>query len=148
MKSIFFILTLFFILAFPKCINAGNDLKGNGTETLITSKLELFIKEKKFQADEALLYPGINSKPLKNKLTELINESAKDFLLVANSQPSDENYQNKIKSGLLRFDPYFSELSSEDLDRIYRYYEQLFEIVGLKNTGNHLKKWRYGSGTN
>lgn len=148
MKSIFFILTLFFILALPKCINAEIEPRGNGTETLITSKLELFIKEKKFQADEALLYPGINSKPLKNKLTELINESAKDFLLVATSQPSDENYQNKIKSGLLRFDPYFSELSSEDLDRIYRYYEQLFEIVGLKNTGNHLKKWRYGSGTN
>ncbi len=123
---------------------AKNCPAGNGLETLITNKLELFIKEKKFQADETLMYPGINSKPLKSKLTELINESAKDFMMVANSQPTDENYQAKIKAGLERFDPYFSELSSEDLDRIYHYYEQLMDIVGVKNRGNYLQKWRYG----
>lgn len=145
MRRIFFILTLFFAVGSSINITAVNEPTNNGIETLITNKLELFIKEKKFQADETLLYPGINSKPLKNKLTELINESAKDFMLVATSQPSDENYQNKIKTGLLRFDPYFSELNSEDLDRIYHYYEQLIEIVGLKNAGDHLKKWRYGS---
>ena len=117
----------------------------NGIENIVINKLESFIKEKKFLADEVLMYPGIASKPLKTKLTDLINESGKEFMQIASSSPSDENYQSKIKAGLDRFNPYFSELSSEDLDRVYHYYEQLIEIVGLKNPGSYLKTWRYGS---
>lgn len=143
MKKLFFIFTLLFSVAPLANVNALNQSKVSGLETLITNKLESFIKEKKFQPDEVLMYPGVNSKPLKIKLTELINESAKDFMQVATSNPTDENYQAKIKAGLERFNSYFSELSSEDLDRIYHYYEQLIEIVGLKNPGNYLKKWRY-----
>ncbi len=113
--------------------------------SVVVNKLESFIKEKKFQADEALMYPGINSKTLKTKLSDLINESARDFMQLASANASEEEYQAKIKSGLERFDPYYTELNSEDLDRIYRYYEQLIDIVSLKNQGTHLKKWRYGS---
>lgn len=118
-------------------------LEGNGS--LVVTKLESFIKEKKFQADETLMYPGITSKTLKTKLSELINESARDFMQLATTNASEEDYQLKIKTGLTRFDTYYSELSSEDLDRIYHYYEQLIEIVGLKSQGSHLKTWRYGS---
>lgn len=117
--------------------------KGNGS--LIINKLESFIKEKKFQADEVLMYPGINSKLLKTKLTDLINESARDFMQLASANAGEEDYQSKIKSGLERFDIYYTELTSEDLDRIYKYYEELINIVGLKKEGTHLKKWRYGS---
>ncbi len=127
---------------FAKNLNSIT-LEGNGS--VIVNKLESFIKEKKFQADETLMYPGITSKTLKTKLTDLVNESARDFMQLASANASEEEYQNKIKSGLDRFDPYYAELSSEDLDRIYHYYEQLIEIVGLKNQGTHLKKWRYGS---
>lgn len=141
-KLLFFFISLFTIGSFATD-NKENTLQNKGVENIIIGKLELFIKEKKFQPDEALLYPGINSKTLKAKLTELINESAKDFIQLATSGSSDENYQAKIKTGLERFNAYYSELSSEDLDRIYHYFEQLIDIVGLKNSGGHLKKWRY-----
>ncbi|MBL7918719.1 MAG: DUF4844 domain-containing protein [Bacteroidia bacterium] len=118
-------------------------LKGNGN--VVVNKLESFIKEKKFQADETLMYPGITSKTLKTKLTDLVNESARDFMQLFSTNANEEEYQNKIKTGLERFDLYFTELTSEDLDRIYHYYEQLIDIVGLKNQGTHLKKWRYGT---
>jgi hypothetical protein len=141
-KLLFFFISIFTLGSFA--INSKkNNIQNKGVENIITGKLELFIKEKKFQPDEALLYPGINSKTLKAKLTELINESAKDFIQVTTSGSSDENYQAKIKTGLERFNAYYSELSSEDLDRIYHYFEQLIDIVGLKNSGSHLKKWRY-----
>ncbi|MBA2610506.1 MAG: DUF4844 domain-containing protein [Bacteroidetes bacterium] len=141
-KLLFFFISLFALHSVA--VNKENKLQNNSPENIITGKLESFIKEKKFQPDEVLMYPGINSKPLKTKLTELVNESAKDFMQVAASNPSDESYQIKIKAGLERFNTYYSELSSEDLDRIYHYFEQLIEIVGLKNPGNYLKKWRYG----
>ena len=135
---------LFFISLTPK-LNSSNDPTVGGTKSIVINSLESFIKEKKFLPDAVLMYPGITNKALKTKLTELINESAKDFLEVATGSPSDQSYRAKIKLGLGRFDPYFNELSSEDLDRVYKYYLQLIDIVGLKNSDDQLKKWRYGS---
>jgi hypothetical protein len=135
---------LFFISLTPK-LNSSNDPTVGGTISIVINSLESFIKEKKFLPDAVIMYPGITNKTLKTKLTELINESAKDFLEVATGSPSDQSYRAKIKLGLGRFDPYFNELSSEDLDRVYKYYLQLIDIVGLKNSDDQLKKWRYGS---
>jgi len=145
MKKIFYLFTI--LCLFNGLVLAENKTKKpiEGNSSVVLNKLESFIKEKKFQADETLMYPGINSKPLKTKLTDLINESARDFMQLASANANDEAYQSKIKSGLERFDVYYTELASEDLDRIYQYYEQLINIVGLKDQGIHLKKWRYGS---
>jgi len=145
MKKIGKLLTLLFFISLTPKLNSSNDSTAGGTISIVINSLESFIKEKKFLPDAVLMYPGIANKALKTKLTELINESAKDFLEVASGNPSDENYRAKIKLGLGRFDTYFNELSSEDQDRVYKYYLQLIDIVGLKNSDDQLKKWRYGS---
>ncbi len=145
MKKLFYLFVIICLNSNLVLSNGKYEQATKGNESVVINKLESFIKEKKFQADESLMYPGITSKTLKTKLTDLINESARDFMQLASANAGEEEYQSKIKSGLERFDPLYSELTSEDLDRIYHYYEQLIEIVGLKTQGTYLKKWRYGS---
>jgi hypothetical protein len=145
MKKIGRVFILIFFISLTPKFKSINNPNVSGSNSIVINNLETFIKEKKFLPDAVLMYPGITNKALKSKLTELINESAKDFVVVASGNPSDESYRAKIKLGLGRFDPYFTDLSSEDQDRVYKYYLQLIDIVGLKNSEDQLKKWRYGS---
>ena len=78
----------------------------NKIKTPITAmnKFEEFISKEKFLPDSKIFYPGIGDEKLKTILTELINESAKDFQNIAvKGIASDNDYQNAIEKGLNRF---------------------------------------------
>ena len=90
------------------------------------NRLEEFKKREKFIEEDKLFYPGIGDPELKPVLTKKINEAADDFLKVAsmkNHTPVD--FQKVIKQGLLRFEPEYLLLDTEDRERICKYFEEM-----------------------
>ena len=124
-----------------------NSCGQNKINTPITAmnKIEEFISKEKFLPDSKIFYPGIADEKLKPLLTELINESARDFGNIAMKEiASDNEYQNTIEKGLRRFSKIYLELDTEDRERICTYYEELMDIVGLESSGGHLNEFMYG----
>lgn len=106
-------------------------------------QIESFIEKEKFLEDLSVFYPGLSNAELKEPLTNLINLSAADFIEVLRNNPTDDKFQDKIKTGLERIESYNYSLDSEDKDRVCNYFEELMDLVGLNDSGGHLNKWRY-----
>jgi len=140
MKKVTFLISFIFLTTFNSC---GQN-KINTPKTAI-SKFEEFILKEKFLPDSKIFYPGIGDEKLKPILTELINESAKDFQNVAiKGIASDKEYQNVIEKGLDRFSKIYLKLDTENRERICTYYEELMDIVGLESSGGLLNEFIYG----
>ncbi len=107
-------------------------------------KFENFKNKEKFLPDNTVFYPGIGDEKLKPILTEKINLAADDFKKVAeSSNPTDEDYQNAIKTGLNRFSEIYLELDTENRERICTYFEELMDIVGLESSDGQLNDFMY-----
>ncbi|WP_242412099.1 DUF4844 domain-containing protein [Flavobacterium sp. Root186] len=107
-------------------------------------KFENFKNKEKFLPDNTIFYPGIGDEKLKSILTEKINLMADDFKKIAESKnPTDENYQNAIKTGLNRFSEIYLELDTENRERICTYFEELMDIVGLESSDGQLNDFMY-----
>lgn len=108
-------------------------------------KFSEFKKKEKFLQDTVRYYLGIGRPELKPTLTEKINLAADDFKEVSlKENPTDEDYQDKIKIGLQRFNDNYLDLDTEDRERVCLYFEELMDIVGLESSGGHLNDWMYG----
>ena len=78
-------------------------------------------------------------------MTDLINQSAKDFQNIAKKgNTTEQEYQNAIETGLKRFSKIYLELDTEDKERICSYYEELMDIVQLESSAGHLNNFIYG----
>lgn len=109
------------------------------------TKFEAFIEKEKFLPDAKLFYPGIGDPSLRPVLTEKIHLAAKDFeRLAGKGSATEEEYQNAIKVGLDRFSDIYSQLDTEDRERVCSYFEELMDIVGLARSGGHLNDFMYG----
>jgi hypothetical protein len=107
-------------------------------------KFENFKNKEKFLPDNTIFYPGIGDEKLKPILTEKINSAADDFKKIAESNnPTDEDYQNAIKTGLNRFSEIYLELDTENRERICTYFEELMDIVGLESSDGQLNDFMY-----
>ena len=107
-------------------------------------KIEAFKKKEKFQVDMKILYPGIGNEKLKPILTEKINLAANDFQKIIKSGNTDEEeFQKAIKIGLNRFSDIYLELDTENRERICGYFEELMDIVHLKNSDGKLNDFMY-----
>ncbi|HBI02132.1 DUF4844 domain-containing protein, partial [uncultured Flavobacterium sp.] len=70
---------------------------------------------------------------------------ALDFKSVAESKkPTDKEYQEKIRIGLLRFKDIYLDLDTEDREQVCVYFEELMDIVGLESSNGQLNKFLYG----
>jgi hypothetical protein len=108
-------------------------------------KFESFKNKDKFIEDSKIFYPGLADKTLKPTLTEKINLASDDFKKIAQSgTATDKDYQDKIKSGLQRFSDVYTNLDTEDRERVCHYFEELMDIVGLESSGGHLNDFMYG----
>ncbi|WP_313376961.1 DUF4844 domain-containing protein [Chishuiella sp.] len=106
---------------------------------------ENFISKEKFKKDNTIFYPGISDEKLKPIVTDLINQSAKDFQNIAKKgNATEQEYQNAIETGLKRFSKIYLELDTEDKERICSYYEELMDIVQLESSAGHLNNFIYG----
>ena len=111
----------------------------------IMGKFEQFKQKEKFVEDTAINYPGIADPTLRPILTKKINLAADDFREIAESgTATDKKYQNKIKIGLQRFQEIYTEIDTEDRERICYYFEELMDIVGLKSSDCQLNNFMYG----
>ena len=109
----------------------------------MTDSFDKFKKKKKFVEDNTMLYPGIADESLRPILTEKIDLAADDFEKVATSDnPTEKQYQEKIKIGLLRFSDIY--LDTEDRERVCVYFEELMSIVGLESSNGQLSKFMCG----
>ena len=107
--------------------------------------LEDFKEQFKFDEDLMLEYPGLSDETYRPELTKLINLSADDFIEIAKKEkPTNKEYQEKIREGLLRFTDIYSDLNKNDIGRICSYYQELMDIVNLRNSDGLLNKFRYG----
>jgi hypothetical protein len=108
-------------------------------------KFEDFKQKEKFIEDNSIFYPGISDPTLRPILTEKINQAADDFKNVSlQPNPKDEDYQDKIQTGLERFGDLYLNLDTEDRERVCHYFEELMDIVGLESSGGHLNNFMYG----
>ena len=106
-------------------------------------KITEFIAKKKFIEEN--YYPGIADEKMQPIFTEKINQSASDFLNVAESNnPTDKKYQEKIGIGISRFADVYMELDTEDRERVCSYFEELMDIVELESSDGQLNKFMYG----
>jgi hypothetical protein len=112
-------------------------------------KITKFKAKPKFGPDTSLAnyYTGLSNPQLNAKLTELVNQSAEDFIFTASNSPSDKKFQDDIKTGLARFNPYFMELDTDDREKVCSYFVELMDCVGLKSSNGEINKWLYGFDT-
>lgn len=109
------------------------------------NKFTEFHNKEKFLEDNKSFYPGIGNPKLLPILTLKINEACEDFKNISQKQnPTEKDYQEKIKIGLERFSDLYLELDTEDRERICTYFEELMDIVGLESSGGHLNDFMYG----
>ena len=108
------------------------------------NKFVQFIKKEKFLEDNKLLYPGIGDPKLLVVLTNKINKTAIDFKKVSsNKNPTSEQYQKVIKTNLKTFKGIYTNLDTEDRERICNYIEELMDIVKLESSDGLLNKFMY-----
>jgi hypothetical protein len=108
-------------------------------------RIEKFKHEPKFEVENSgEYYQGLSVPNLKSHFTELLNKSADEFIQVSQNHPTDQKYQQKIKIGLERFNPNYSELDTEDREKICGYVAELMNCVGLKSSDGIINKWLYG----
>lgn len=112
----------------------------------VITKLQNFKKESKFEANskDIISYTGLSKPELKAKLSELLNQAADDFIVTTKNKPSEKKYQEDIKRGLSRFNPFYLDLDTEDREKTCSYFEELMDCVGLQSSGGELNKWLYG----
>ena len=140
MKKLTFFISFIVLTSIYSC--GQNKIK---TPITAMNKFEEFISKEKFLPDSKIFYLGIGDEKLKPILTELINESAKDFQNIAvKGIASDNDYQNAIEKGLNRFSKIYLELDTENRERICTYFEELMDIVGLESSGGLLNEFMYG----
>lgn len=114
--------------------------KSNLTEQFIEFK-----NKDKFEPDDSIFYPGISSQDLKPVLTEKIDLAADDFNQVSlKESPTEEDYLEAISIGLDRFRLIYSDLDTEDRERVAYYFEELMDIVGLESSEGQLNGFIYG----
>lgn len=136
MKNLFIILSIILITACQK-----THLKIDKTAI---DKIEAFKKKEKFQADMKILYPGVGNERLKPILTEKINLTASDFeKIIKSGNTNEEEFQKAIEIGLNRFSNIYVELDTENRERICGYFEELMDIVHLKNSDGKLNDFMY-----
>jgi hypothetical protein len=105
--------------------------------------LTAFKQEKKFGPTDDQTYTGIQNPLIRAAAAQLMNKAADDFIQVARSHPTEEKFQEMIKTGLKRFSSIYLDLDTEDRESVCRYYEHLMDIVGLESSGGHLNEWMY-----
>ena len=101
-------------------------------------------QKEKFLEDNKLLYPGIGDPKMLLVLTNKINKTAIDFKKVSSSKnPTSEQYQKVIKTNLKTFKGIYTNLDTEDRERICNYIEELMDIVKLESSDGLLNKFMY-----
>jgi hypothetical protein len=110
----------------------------------IMKKFEVFKSKEKFIEDEAMHYPAAIDEKMKKQLTERVNSAADDFIIVASSEaPSEKGYQEAIKKGLNRFSDIYTNIDTEDRERVCAYFEELMDVVGLESSDGQLNNFMY-----
>src|SRR5215217_7706941 len=100
------------ITLFTGCtqINKPMQLNKNAVECL-----NQFKNKQKFQQQNGPnFYPGLSRPNVLPVVSEIINQSADDFLKVVQSNASEEEFRKQIQAGLKRFDAVHLELDTED----------------------------------
>lgn len=141
MKKYIQIILILFTLT--SCSQNAIEMK---TSENANQKFKEFIAKKKFvEKPYPNLYPGIADEKMRPIFTEKINQVALDFKSVAESKkPTDKEYQEKIRIGLLRFKDIYLDLDTEDREQVCLYFEELMDIVGLESSNGQLNKFLYG----
>ena len=138
MKKVIFFLCVFSFVS----VSAQKVMK---TPKKAIKKLERFKELFKFDEDILTEYPGISDEIYRPELTKLINLSADEFIEIAQKEaPTDKDYQDKIRQGLLRFIDVYPYINKKDIGQICNYYEELMFIVNLRNSDGLLSKFRHG----
>ena len=135
------IITILTILALAACGPKKIETPKNAM-----NKFEQFKAKEKFVEEKyPNFYPGIGNPKLKPLLTEKINNVADSFQTISKSpNPTDENYQKAIEKGLANFADVYTDLDTEDRERVCTYFEEIMDIVGLESSEGKLNDFMYG----
>lgn len=134
---------LLILILIPVSFSLWGQSKIIMVNNIAIQKLKNFKKKNKFDSDH-LSFNGLSNPKLKTKLSQLLNECADDFVFTVKNNPSEEKFQEDIKKGLLKFNPYYLDLDTEDREKICSYFEEMMDCIELQSSGGQLNKWLYG----
>ncbi len=121
----------------------GQNMTEMKTPKNAKEKFAEFITKKKFYTEN--YSPNISDEKLRPILTEKINDVAKDFKQISESEnPTDKKYQEAIRIGLLKFNETELGFDSEDRERILLYFQEIMDIVALQSSDGQLNNFYYG----
>lgn len=103
--------------------------------------LENFKSISKFNEDKNLYYRGISDISLREKLNNLLNNSADQFIEEIKSNRVD-NFLKIIEDGVNQFN--YLSLDTDDRERVCLYYEQLMDCMAIDSSKGILNTWMYG----
>ncbi|WP_299782846.1 DUF4844 domain-containing protein [uncultured Formosa sp.] len=134
------------LITFLTLSACGQNVTQMKTPKNAIKKFDEFISEKKFvEQPYPNFYPGLSNEKLQPILTEKINNVARDFKQIAETEnPTDEKYQEAIKIGLLRFPEIELGYDSEDREKILLYFQEIMDIIELKSSNGQLNNFYYG----
>ncbi|MFA6086988.1 DUF4844 domain-containing protein [Mucilaginibacter sp.] len=138
MKRLF---ALFLVLMTVNCYAQKNSFIVVNKDAL--KKLSNFKLKNKFMIESAI-YQGLSVPGIQPKMNELLNKTADDFIATVKEGATEKKFQEDIKTGLKRFDPFYLNLDTEDRKKTCTYFEELMDCVGLASSGGQLNMWMYG----
>jgi hypothetical protein len=129
------LLVIILILAGAGNAAFAQDLNFQAKQQLQQFKLKAKLKAESGETN----FRGLSKPELQPKLNSILNVVADDFIKTLNGA-SRITFQDDIRLGLTRFNPYYADLDTEDKTRICIYFEELMDNVGLENSGNILNR--------
>ena len=135
------LLPLFFLFISMAAIGQSSQLMT--TPENAKEQFAAFMAKKKFYSNS--YSPGISDEKLRPILSEKINEVARLFKNISESEkPTQADYLEAIRQGLLKFPEEKLGYDSEDRERILLYFQELMDIVNLKSSNGQLNRFYYG----
>jgi hypothetical protein len=103
-------------------------------------KLDKLLAEKKFTADEKILYPGAPSEEIRATCEQAMNIVIKALIDI----PETGITKDQLWGLLEKAAKVYKQFDSEEMDRGLTYMEEIMDIYGIESSGGRLNTWRYG----
>jgi hypothetical protein len=132
----FSILLLSIISLFAMAGN--NEMIHNNAQRL--QKLDKLLAEKKFTADEKILYPGAPSEEIRATCEQAMNIVIKALIDIPETGITEGEFWGLLEKAA----KVYKLFDSEEMDRGLTYMEEIMDIYGIESSGGRLNTWRYG----
>ena len=108
-------------------------------QKIITQLNSLKVK-KKFNEELTLFYPGAPDEITRVKAESAINNAIEQLISLSNEKITEQQFWSVLESTARQL----SDMDSEEIDRGFKYFEEIMDIYNIESSDGRLNEWRYG----